>query len=402
MEKSTKVYKKGKRLKLKISENLWKYILENYNEFFLEKIKKSFPKFDEWVKGLDDPTIRQVEELSRKLFIPFGYFFLDKLPEEKLPVPFYRKGFKWEGKVSVELKEVLRDIQRKQDFLKDYFEYAGEKPLNFVGSININEYSKKCVNKIRQTLSLPEDWSLKLKNRNEAFNFLREKIEALRICVFTNSVLLFNNRKKLNPEEFKGISLVDKYAPVIFINTNDTLNSRIFTLMHELIHVFLGKGEILGDGEEIEEGADRIEIFCDNVSADLLAPQSLFLKKWKETEENIERLSDEFKVSPMVVIRRARYMSLINSFEYQSFKNDYLQKLKSMKSEKKTERGGGNFYELHYKRLSKNFILTVLSALSANYLSFTDAYNYLGVRGKTFDKFVELAVEGMRSAQVST
>jgi len=379
-----KVYKKGNTVRIKVAPIIWEYILNAYPEKTVEEIKQ-YPNFEKWRKSEIDPTIKQLKQFARKFSIPFYYFFLDKIPEKKFLIPFYRKGKKWEGKLSPELSKLLKDLKRIQNFLKKYLQQRDFYPLNFVGKITLQNNFEKVVILIKNTLELDEDWNLKLNSKKEVFQFLRTRAEKAGIFVFANSTLWLNTHKKLSAEEFKGFTLVDNYAPIIFINTNDFQSAQIFTLVHELVHVFLGKGEILGDGEELLPEAEEIEIFCNKVTAELLVPKKVFLSKWKVKEGEFETLAEDFKVSPLVIAIRAKTFGLIDEKEYQDFKNKYLQKLKSLPIEAK---GFIDPYARMMKIVSPRFISFLLEALGNEYITYTKAYQYLNIKRGFFENFV--------------
>lgn len=399
---TSKIYKKGNKIRIKVSPKVWKYILESYPEE-IEKIKKSpdFKNFSKWVRGEEDPTIKQVKKLAKKLYIPLRYFYLPDIPKEKLPVPFYRKGRKWEGKISVELRETIKDLQEKQIFLSEYLRYINKKPLKFVGILNIDKNPVKCAQKIREILNLDIDWNLKQNSKSHAFNFLRDKLESIGIFVFTGSYLYLNTKRPYNSEEFKGFSLVDKYAPVVFINTNDFLSAQIFTLTHELVHIFVGEGDIFSDGEELDISAEKVEVFSNKVSAEILVPGDIFENKWKQVRDFI-KLGEEFKVSPLAIAIRAKEFKKITQNEYESFKNEYLKNIEKILSKEKAFKSeGANFYLTFSKKMSKRFVEILLNAVTNDFITYRDAYNYLGIRGKTFDEFIKFLWGEMKFGKIS-
>lgn len=114
-----KFYKEKNVIKVRISSSLWNYIANTFPEDTINKIKKDYPKLDKWINGQDSPTIKQLEKISKKFKIPFGYFFLEKIPQEEI-IPLYRRGKKWKGKISPELKELINKLSSIQNLLSEY------------------------------------------------------------------------------------------------------------------------------------------------------------------------------------------------------------------------------------------------------------------------------------------
>ena len=121
----------------------------------------------------------------------------------------------------------------------------------------------------------------------------------------SSSIVGSNSHRKLDVDEFRGFTLADKYAPLIFINAADSKAAQMFTLVHELAHLWLGESGI----SDIEAGRipdKKNEEWCNKVAAELLMPISATREAFqKETpvREEIQRLAKLFKVSSLVVVR---------------------------------------------------------------------------------------------------
>lgn len=380
-----KFYKEKNSIKVRVSSDLWKYILDITPENTFMKIKKDYPDLDKWIEGIENPTIKQLEKLSKKYKIPFGYFFLEKIPLEN-KIPFYRKGKRWEGKISIELRDLIKRLSSIQNFITEYLRDIKSKPLDFVKSYNININYKEVALGINKLLNLDENWIFGLKNKNEVFHILRKYIEKKGVFVFANSIFWFNTQAKLDPNEFKGFCLIDKYAPIIFINTNDFISSQIFTIVHEFVHVLLGESEILSNPEILDTDAEQIEVFCNRVTSEFLVPEKFFKIKWDELSGDYQKIAEKFHVSPIVIAIKAKTLNFINEEEYRNFHESYTRDITELHVYQKE--GFGDFYALCKKFFGSNYIKIIQQALNDGFINFRSVLTYTGLKESSFDKLV--------------
>ncbi|MFN9918122.1 MAG: ImmA/IrrE family metallo-endopeptidase, partial [Pirellulaceae bacterium] len=132
-------------------------------------------------------------------------------------------------------------MQQRQAWLREWLIEEGAKPLDYVGTANPTINFKSLAQRIRHRLELDPDWAESLASWEDALQTLRKAIERIGVAVFSNGVVGLNNHRPLDPDEFRGFVLCDPLAPVVFINDSDTRSARIFTLAHELVHVWLGQ-----------------------------------------------------------------------------------------------------------------------------------------------------------------
>lgn len=207
-------------------------------------------------------------------------------------------------------------------------------------------------------------------------------IEDKGVIVTYNSVVGFNNSRPIPVRDCRGFTLVDDYAPFIFINSKDAKAAQMFTLIHEFAHVLMGYSA--GVGEVNMEKASSLEQFCDKVAAGFLVPDLLFKEAWDAVGENYEVLSKRFKVSRFVLARRAMDWGFINREHFFWLYNSWINepRLKANYSQ------GGNFYPSAIKKSSRTFLIHVNNALNRNLLLHMDAYRLTGLKGDTFHKIL--------------
>ncbi len=357
------------------------------------KDEKNLKNYDEWIKGRKRPTLKQLEGLARSAKIPLGYLFLDSPPKEELPIPLFRTGKGETRKASPGLLEVVRTARRRQVWMREYRVEMGYPPLEFVGSASIKDNPEVVAEDIRRKLGLKKTWAREFKSWEEAYRYLRKKVEDAGIMVSISSIVNNNTRWKLNVEEFRGFVLVDEYAPLVFINANDFKAAQIFTLAHELAHIWLGESAAF-DLRELQPSGDELEIACDRIAAEFLVPSETLRRDWKtlqKPDDPFEELAKAYRVSQIVVARRALDLKLITPGEFHSFYETYRSRVR-----KKENSGGGDFYLRRVMELGRPFSVAVVSTVMSGKILYREAYELTGLYGTKFDRFVEfLKKEGI-------
>lgn len=341
------------------------------------------PNVLEWIKGEKKPTIKQLENFTHKVHVPFGYMFMKEPPSEELPIPFFRTGAAPRDKVSLNVYHTIQIIKDRQTWLTNYLQESGYSNLEFVGKHNDNSDYKEIANDIRNALNLQINWASKLTTWEQALDYLTLQIEEIGIIVNFNGIVGNNTRRNISVEECRGFVLVNKKAPFLFINSADAKAAQMFTLIHELAHIWLGESAGF-DNKQMLPADDPTEILCDKVAAEFLVPEIFFREKWKSSQ-NIRYLSRVFKVSPIVITRRALDLGLISKPIFFEFYENYISEFKD---KKENQTSGGNFYATAKKRISLRFASYVNNAVKENNLLYRDAYKLTSLKGNTYEKFI--------------
>lgn len=354
-----------------------------------DKLHEKFKFLDKWLTGEKQPTFKQLEDFAAATATPLGYFFLMEPPIETLPIPHYRTLEDGESEqASPDLIETLHIMQRRQDFMRDYYDqYVGTK-LEFVDAYRDATVSQ-LANTIQRLLELQQNWARQHRTFHDALKFLIEKCEKNRITVMLNGIVGNNTHRPLNVAEFRGFVLVDNMAPLIFINAADTKSAQIFTLVHELAHILIGSSAVVEASPLNAHDAD-VEKLCNEVAVEVLCPKELFIRQWQIHYPDgvaYETLSNVFRVSPIVIGRRALDLHCITKEEFFSFYYEYLERLKNQLS---SPSSGGDFYNTTMSRLGNIFTNAVIYQTITGNIQYTDAFKLTGLRNKTFENLVNL------------
>ena len=183
-----------------------------------------------WKTGEKQPTLKQLEAMSRKTRIPFGYFLLQTPPDEDIALDEYRTvGSKKSQKPSRELIDILDQMTAIQDWMREELKREQSDATSFVGSCSLHDSTGEIARRIRDDLALKTNWYRGGKNAEDNFNRLRNTLVQHGLLVFTGGKVGANTHRPLDVNEFRAFTLIDTHAPLIFINTTDTANGRLFS-----------------------------------------------------------------------------------------------------------------------------------------------------------------------------
>ncbi|MEF8729180.1 MAG: ImmA/IrrE family metallo-endopeptidase [Accumulibacter sp.] len=339
-----------------------------------------FPKLGEWEDGTLLPTLRQLEEFARTVHVPIGYLFLPAPPQEALPIPDFRTlADRVVARPSPNLLDTIYLCQQRQDWFRDYARVHALAPLVFVGSVRMQDSPERVAEAMRQALALSVEDRQRVPTWTDALRQLAAKAEDAGVLVMASSILGSNSHRKLDVEEFRGFALADDLAPLVFINAADSKGAQMFTLAHELAHLWLGESGV-SDPVAGQPPAQRVERWCNAVAAEFLVPLAA-LRSEHEADapigDQIQRLARIFKVSTLVALRRLFDARFIDEATLWQGYRDELARIRALD---RGGSGGGDFYRTLGARTGRRFARAVLSSTLEGQTLFQDAFRMLGVR----------------------
>jgi Zn-dependent peptidase ImmA (M78 family) len=356
-----------------------------------DDLRKSFPKIDEWEDGRTLPTLKQLERFAKKTWTPFGYFFLLKPPKERLPIPDFRTVKDRQlHRPSPNLLETIHTMQRRQAWLRDYLIEEGFDPLPFIASNDIGDDPADVARSMRKIFGIAKGWAAQCRTWTDALLDLRFKVEDAGITTVWNGIVGNHTRRRLDVDEFRGFVLTDDYAPLVFVNTRDAKAAQMFTLVHEIAHLWLGKTGVL-NFEDMQPADNKTEKFCNLVAAEFLVPKAELKTLWlnvKNMDDPFQTVARNFKVSPLVAARRVLDLGYIDSETFFGFYNAYMKDV-GRKLARQRQTPGGDFYATIPLRLGRPFAEAVVRATQEGRLLYRNAYQLTGLHGDTFDKLAD-------------
>jgi Zn-dependent peptidase ImmA (M78 family) len=351
----------------------------------IEKI----PQLQDWLSGQTLPTLKQLEKFAKTVRVALGYLFLSEPPEEKMPIPDFRTlTARQIERPSPDLLDTIYTLQRRQDWLRhDRIECEAD-PLEFVGSAKLTDDPSAIGREMRLAVGPADGWGARITTWELAVGELRRLIEELGVIAVINGVVGNNGHRKLDVREFRGFALSDPYAPVIFVNGADAKSAQMFTLAHEFAHLWLGQSALTDAGVQTKHSS-QVEAWCDRAAAEFLVPTAELLTAWKQLRSTSSPFlvgARTFKVSPIVVGRRAMDLNLVSKSQFFAFYEAYT---RQERQKRESASGGGDFYRTQNNRVGEMFAREVIVAALDGRVSFREAYSLTGLNGGAFQEYAE-------------
>ncbi len=364
-------------------------------EIAASKVAVSVDKLKKWEAGESLPTIRQAQNLAKAYKRPFALFFLLDIPNDFQPLQDFRKAGSKE--LSTSSIFIIREIQQKQAWISEVNEDNNEDTVPFVGKYSLKDNPVVVAQDILSTLNINP---LGYKANNPILEWI-DKAESNGIFISRTSFI--HSRLKLDYSEIQGFAIADDYAPFVFINSDDWNAPQLFTLVHELAHIWIAETGISNDLKpsiKKVEDYNPIELFCNEVAANALIPKEFIENLGQKAFSNTKEVFKNAKiigVSSFALLVRALNLNVISlnsykklkveaDFEFNEFLKREAEKKVRQKEKEKEKSGGPNYFLLQLNRNSRLFTQTVLDAFRGGYIEPTQASNLLNVKINKFPK----------------
>lgn len=293
------------------------------------------------------------------------------------------------------IDSLIRDIKNRQEIIRSNLEEEEAKPLSFVKSMKIENGKSSVLSSILNTLKFDQLEFRKKSSPKDAFAYLRTVVESIGVYVLLIHDL-GSHHSNISVESFRGFSISDSLAPFIVINDNDTKAACSFTLVHELVHLWLGHTGIsnLNFGNDIEK-------FCNDIAGDFLLPEDEALMLNVSNAWDIDQLSMEISVfaekrnlsSSMVAYKLFR-LGIIDmnkwSYLHNQFRIFYQKNKQNQKIKKKNDSSGPDYYIVRRYQLGKNLTSVVNRMVLDGSLTLTKAGKVMGVKPGNVNKVLDI------------
>ena len=345
-----------------------------------EELAGKFRKLSEWEAGEVQPTLKQVEAFARAVRVPVGYLFLSAPPEEQIPIPDFRTRAKHTlTKPSPDLLDMIYACQERQSWYREFARVTQQPEIRFVNSATLETPVETVAAWMRKELNFQVADRRQYSTWTDALRRFIRQVDDAGVLVMVSGVVMSNNYRRLDPAEFRGFALSDSLAPLVFVNGADTKAGQMFTLAHEIAHLWLGSSALSGMGARPEIQSQREEVWCNAVAAEFLIPLGELrteLHRGEELPDTLSRLARVFKVSTLVVLRRLLDAQWI---DHESFEAHWDKEFARLLTFSQGNSGGGDFYKTTLARVSRRFVRALVGSTAEGQTLYRDAFRMMGV-----------------------
>ena len=283
-----------------------------------------------------------------------------------------------------ELRLALRMALFRREIARDLYQRLQEEIPNLITVVHPAEDEEIVALRVRKLLGISWAKQVSWRGAHSGLDAWRSAIERKGVMVFQVG--------KVSVEEMRGISIPDGPLPVIVLNNADAPHGRIFTLVHEFIHILLNNGGHQTsklEGRKLPED-QFLERVGNRFAAAVLMPKNEFLAEAANQpdammgdEAELKRFANKIKVSPESILRRLVSLQRVSPSMYRQMRRQWQQQSWYAQP----NRGGGPPIEVKVvSSLGKPFTALVLEAYQNNVVSSADVSDYLGVQLKNLHK----------------
>ena len=343
-----------------------------------EELVTRFKNLSAWESGETQPTLKQLEAFARVVHVPAGYLFLSEPPDEPVPIPDFRTfAGQAASRLSPNLLDTIYTCQDRKNWYREFARVEGQSECTFVGSATIDTPVEVVAGEMQDVLGFDLATRRNCSTWTDALRVFVRQADNAGVLMMVSGVVASNNRRRLDPTEFRGFCLSDPFAPLIFVNGADIRAVQMFTLVHQLAHLWLGDSALSNAGAETLSGRPE-EIWCNAVATEFLIPVRAlrtYLRDGEPLPDTMARLALNFKVSTLVVLRRLFDVGRLDRATFDAAWNEEVERLRFFDEGS----GSGDFYRNTLARVSRRFVRALIVSTIEGKTLYRDAFRMLGI-----------------------
>lgn len=363
----------------------------------LDRLPKQIAEYlRQWSSGTKIPTFNQIEKTSKATGIPLGYFFLKTPPKEDLSLVEYRTVDSVAlDNPSRNLIDTMHDMEMVQDWMRNHLIREGAEKIAFIGAQKNTRDIQPFATFMREILKLPKDWYTHSRSAEDSFKIVRNAISDAGVTVMMNGIVENNTHRSLDINEFRAFAIIDDYAPLIFINSNDSNNAKLFSLLHEFAHICIGENSLFNERYNSGTSVSASEQLCNAVAAEVLVPQEKFSREWSivaremDADATIHALARHFKCGTTVIARKALDSRYIDYPQYERTAQIAIKQYIEYRKRQKEENDGGDYYRTMASRIDNRFLRMLTGSVATGDTLYTDAFRLTNTNRSTFANLVD-------------
>jgi Zn-dependent peptidase ImmA (M78 family)/transcriptional regulator with XRE-family HTH domain len=350
-------------------------------EDIAKQLKRDPAEIRAWETGESAPTYAQLEKLAYDLYKrPLALFFLPEPPQEVDVKQEFRTLPNAEiDQLLPNTRYLLRLGQAFQLSLKELTEGMNPSDHKIFKDIKLTDaaHIPAVAQRVREYLAIDIDTQVAWGSTDEALKAWRNAVEVAGVYVFKQS---------FKQKTISGFCLIDPEFPIIVINNGTTKTRQIFTLFHELAHLFVGVNSIskVDDSyiNELPSQEKRIEQLCNALAADILVPPKDFRTQLENLQtlddDSIQALANRYRVSREVILRLSLDSGNISPSEYSARVSQWA----SDNGVPSKSSSGGSYYATQATYLGDNYLKLVFGKYYQGKIDIDQVAEYLGIKAK--------------------
>lgn len=345
-----------------------------------------FPsKIRYWEEGHGDPTLSQLRRIAEAYQRPLAALFLSEPPSETDSVPDYRlvpgkQGDPW----SPALHEAFRRVRMQREVAIELAELREDVPTPLAVQLQSNLDPEHAGELVRGWLGAPVPTTVAGQGEGNPLRRWSVLVEAKGVLV--------TQVQGIDLDEMRGLSISDQPFPVIVLNGKDAPGGKLFTLLHELVHVLLRSGGLCDLREargQARTPSERIERYCNQVAAVALMPRSVLLTDprvasaststtWADAD--LRELSRRFGASEEATLLRLVRLGRASEDDYRRRRKLYLKIYVARRDKKPRAAGGLGYYQLKLRDFGHLYVRAVLNAYRDQDINGSEVADYLDMK----------------------